>query len=331
VIGRSHFNLIHPEDQAAARQRFAALVATGRSNPTEARFRKNGGGYIWGWIVGRVLTEKSKPVGMVLTIRDVTERKEKEVGKIIDERLRFLGQIWKGMSHEFNNAFLPILAVVENIDRLLKSGNQEMINKYLAAMSGHADRIRHFTERLRYFLKSSGPIKVETDLRVLVDNVIELMQERINNAGITLRVNSLRVLNETSGGLETEEFLTELHFDGVEMALIDLLNNAVDAIVTRRADEPEAPRRIEITLEKEIKGGKKSYLIKIGDTGCGIKPDDLENIFQPFFTTKPAGEGTGLGMTIVQQIVKEHGGTLAIGSEPGQGTTVTISLPVVSQ
>jgi PAS domain S-box-containing protein len=331
VIGRDHFDLLHPEDRAMARQRFTALVETGHSNPTEARFRKNGSGYIWGWIVGRVLTEKGKPVGVVLTIRDVTERKEKEIRMIVNERLRFLKQIWLGMNHEFNNAFAPILVILENINYMLEKGDQGIISRNLTRMAGNADRIRRFTDRLQYFLRFSGQAKVRTDLRVLVDNVVELMQERVNSADITLRVNYPRVLDGINGGLEPELFLAELHFDGVQMVLMDLLNNAVDAIETRRTGDNNAPRTINVVLDKEFKSGQKHYLIAVTDTGCGIKPDDLDKIFTPFFTTKPAGQGTGLGMTIVQQIIKEHGGTMTVSSEPDSGTKIILRLPVDPQ
>jgi signal transduction histidine kinase len=68
----------------------------------------------------------------------------------------------------------------------------------------------------------------------------------------------------------------------------------------------------------------------VADTGCGIPPEDLPKIFLPFFTTKESGQGTGLGLTVVHNIVQEHGGTITVASEPGQGATFTITLPAAT-
>lgn len=330
IVGRSHFELLHPDDQPLARERFVALVATGRSNPLEARFRKNGS-FFWGWIVGRVLQEMGKPVGVALNIRDVTERKEKEIKMIVNERLRFLRQIWLGMNHEFNNAFVPILLVLENVEQLLEKGSQEVINRCLRQMAGNAGRIRQFTDRLHYFLQFSGRAKARTDLRALVEGVAALMQEKLNAADATFEIDCPRIAVGPDGATAPDRFLMELHFDGMEMILIDLLNNAAEAIAARHAADGQAPRRIKVSLAKEFTGEQRYFVVKIRDTGCGIKPENIGKLFQPFFSTKPAGEGTGLGLVIVQQIVREHGGTVEIASQENEGTEIALRLPVDSQ
>ena len=82
-----------------------------------------------------------------------------------------------------------------------------------------------------------------------------------------------------------------------------------------------------LTISTSIRDGK--VLVRLADTGCGIKPEHLERIFEPFFSTKPVGQGTGLGLSVSYGIVRQHGGTLEVASEEGKGSTFTIVLPAL--
>jgi two-component system NtrC family sensor kinase len=85
----------------------------------------------------------------------------------------------------------------------------------------------------------------------------------------------------------------------------------------------------EVRIETGVRDNM--VFVKISDTGSGIKPEDLEKIFEPFFTTKPVGVGTGLGLSISYGIITSHGGTIAVASTPGQGTTFTTLIPLVAR
>jgi signal transduction histidine kinase len=104
--------------------------------------------------------------------------------------------------------------------------------------------------------------------------------------------------------------------DQLKQVFLNLLNNAADACVGGGT----------ITVKTEMLGER--VVVRIHDTGTGIKPEDKDHIFEPFFTTKPAIKGTGLGLSVSYGIVKGHGGEITVDSEPGKGTTFSVTLPI---
>ena len=112
------------------------------------------------------------------------------------------------------------------------------------------------------------------------------------------------------------------------MMLIDLLNNAIDAIKMKDGYQPNGNEKITISLQTEESPKEAWAALSIKDTGSGMDQDALRNLFEPFFTTKPTGQGSGLGMTLIQQVVQEHNGRISVRSEPGKGAEIFIHLPI---
>ncbi|MGB9613262.1 MAG: two-component system sensor histidine kinase NtrB [Candidatus Margulisiibacteriota bacterium] len=329
LIGKSFEEFVHPEELELAKNRFASLFATQQSNPSELRIRKKDGNYIWGWIVGRVLKEREKKVGVALIIRDVTERREKEIEKIINHRLDTLRMIWGGINHEINNGVMPIQAIIEIFKRQMEKEkvDPQVARNYLEKIIASSERLEKMTGRLHYLASYSGQAKVRTDLVALVDTALDLMQERFNRADIRIIKHYPKIWNAQLEREEPQLILMDLHFNGLQTMLFDLFNNAVDAIVTR----PEwdlRPKEIKILVDLNECSQGKEAVIAIRDTGKGMGKEEREKIFTPFFTTKPSGEGTGLGMTLAHYVVKEHGGRIKVDSAPNKGTTVMIFLPL---
>ena len=117
------------------------------------------------------------------------------------------------------------------------------------------------------------------------------------------------------------------HYEPLRRALHNLLLNAIDAVQHRGTAAPghRGPEEIVLSVKAVSNSSSRSVEVSVRDSGIGIPPEDMAHIFEPQFTTKPAG--TGLGLAIVRQTVRHHGGTIAVASEPGRGTTFTISLP----
>ena len=334
LIGRSFEELVYPEDVPLAKERFASLMETGRSNPCEFRIKKRDGGYIWGWSIGRVLMQKGKSVGVVVHIRDITQRKEQEVSKIIRQRQETLRLIWKGINHELNNAMTPLKQLNALLEKLEEGkADIRMAGRIIKHMIKSTRRINELSERLQYFAYFSGLAKVNVELERLVDAVLGLMKAEFDQEDIII----LREYPSARDKEFSRALTINAHFNGIQMVLIDLLKNAIDAISKRRADFKDKKRdedyrtyrgKIKVSLSTEAKEGARMLVLGIQDTGCGIKPEVLEKIFDPFFTTKPPGEGNGLGLTLVQQVIKEHNGTIHFESESRLGTEITIRLPV---
>ena len=119
--------------------------------------------------------------------------------------------------------------------------------------------------------------------------------------------------------------------DQLQQVVLNLLLNARDAVEARRAEEPEAPRRLRVVTEADPAGVLR---LRIRDSGCGIAPEHLDRLSEPFFTTKPAGAGTGLGLAVVRDLLRAHGGKLTFVSEgegASRGTEARVELPPAPQ
>jgi signal transduction histidine kinase len=150
---------------------------------------------------------------------------------------------------------------------------------------------------------ANGPTTI--DLHRILDDALDLASGSLKQrANVVRAYGKLPVLR----GISTE--LTEL--------FVHLLINAAQAI-----EANNQPGSVTISTAGESDG----VLIRIADTGCGIPPEDLPRVFDPFFTTRPPGSGTGMGLSVCYGIVTRHAGSLRVESDPGVGTVVTVSLP----
>src|SRR5216110_695784 len=149
-----------------------------------------------------------------------------------------------------------------------------------------------------------------------------VIQGALEMLAYELRTDSVEVTCEFAAGLPP--LWADSH--QLHQVLVNLIANAHHAM--RKQPKP-APRRIR--LASQLDREHQRVRLTVADTGPGIAPEIREKIFEPFFTTKPAGEGTGLGLSLCRGIIEEHGGTIGVESEPGQGTTFLIRLPVLPQ
>ena len=227
--------------------------------------------------------------------------------------LRALGQMASGVAHDFNNALSPIIGFSE---LLLKHPeqltDQEKSLRFLQIINTAGRDAADVVRRLREFghQRTAGEITEAIDLAGLAEHIIELTQPRWKDQaqadGITIQmVTDLGKVPPIAG----EE-------SAIREVLTNLIFNAVDAL----------PAGGIITLGTELDG--EFVKLWVGDTGVGMTEEVRLRCFEPFFTTK-ADKGTGLGLAMVHGIVQRHGGTVEIASAPGQGTTVTMRLPIM--
>ncbi|MGH9653991.1 MAG: sensor histidine kinase [Bryobacteraceae bacterium] len=247
-------------------------------------------------------------VAFVVYQQAKAKRREMERTKLAEaslrrgERLAALGQLTAGLAHELRNPLGTIKASAEMLAKPSTRQRPEVMAEMAEYIGSEADRMNGLVST---FLDFARPLKlhpVQADLRPVLEDISQSLNEAAHSRGITISIE-----------LHPEPFSFTFDPALLRIAISNLMQNAIQASA--------AGGRVDMRAEE--RGG--NILIFVSDHGEGIQPQHLENIFNPFFTTKPAG--TGLGLAIVSRIVDEHHGRVTVFSQPGAGTTFELTLP----
>jgi two-component system, NtrC family, sensor kinase len=189
------------------------------------------------------------------------------------------------------------------------TGLPDAIRNDLEVLHRNAGRVARIAQGLLSFSRHSPETYAAVQLNDVVRETLLLAEHQVTRTGVSLRV-------------DAEDPLPPIRGDGnaLEQVLLNLITNAGAAV--------EAGGEVRIATRRHPDRPGFVQLI-VADTGCGIPPDILPHIFDPFFSTKPSG--TGLGLSISHGIVREHGGTIDVESTPGQGTRFSLTLPVIER
>lgn len=245
-------------------------------------------------------------IGTIHISRDVTEEKEREVRLIMTERLASLGQMAAGIAHEINNPLESVMICAEML--LMQVGRdhyeRSQFEKYLKIIDEEVLRCREITSNMLSFSRQTAHDQTDVDAHLLLDKAVALVryQGRLRNVTVIGHFASKLLVRGNEGELR--------------QVFLAIVVNALDAMDNKGT----------LTIETGTQDG--NVWIRISDTGPGIPPEILDKIFQPFFTTKLGKGGTGLGLSIAHRIIANHHGSLTVSSEPGQGSTFTITLPL---
>lgn len=234
--------------------------------------------------------------------RTLSELDERQKAITRSSRLVALGTMLSGVAHELNN---PLSNISTSCQILLEEHDDlppEMCHDLLAQIDGEVLRAQRIVSTLLDFAREKQYDRQPTPARQLVDEVLQLTRSLTPpDATITTDIG--------------EALLVDVDRQRFQQVLINLLQNAADVI--------GPGGRIHIDARRENNGTR----ISVADNGPGISPEDLPRIFDPFFSTKAVGKGTGLGLFIVHEIIGQHGGTISVDSQPGQGTRFSIHIP----
>lgn len=220
---------------------------------------------------------------------------------ILQEKLASIGKLAGGIAHEFNN---PLDGVIRYTNLCLEHVREdEVVRGYLMEVKHGLNRMVNIVKSLLACSRNTVPTMQKIDSKHAVEQAIQSLEADIIHKNITLKKN-------------LQEGLPQLTDLGLELVVTNLIRNAVDAI--------EGPGgKIEVTTFLE--GGQ--LILKVKDSGCGIDGERVQEIFDPFYTTKDIQKGCGLGLTIVGEIVKSYNGEINVESVPGGGTSFTITIP----
>jgi signal transduction histidine kinase len=222
------------------------------------------------------------------------------------DRLASLGTLTAGISHEIRNPLVAIKTFTQLLPERLK--DEEFLNKFLGIASGEVDRISSLITELLEFAKPSEPKLELEDVNTILDSMILL-----------LSTESSKKLIQLIKQYGTDLPPIRIDREQMKQAFLNILLNAIEAT-------PENGK-VMVSTRSFIKPGGQPYIqIEVSDTGCGIAAENLEEIFNPFFTTKEMG--SGLGLSIAHQIVQEHKGYITVESQLDQGSSFYINLPL---
>jgi two-component system cell cycle sensor histidine kinase/response regulator CckA len=307
--GMSFRNFIYSEDLTTASLLFEELVAAHKPCQKELRYQRKD--HAWGWArltLSLVQGPDAKPEFAILMIEDVTEYKRAEQQLRESQRMEAIGRLVGGVAHDFNNLLTGIMLYSD----LIKGGLGPE-----SRLTGYIDEIRMASEHggaLIQQLLSVGKRQV-AEPRVLSLNEIV--------GGMTnLLARLIGEHIELQTDLDSTLWAVKMDPTQVQQLLLNLVINGRDAM-------PEGGRIVVSTRNAPAPStqGNDSVELSVQDNGCGMSSETLAHVYEPFFTTKAGERGNGLGLTTVHGIVRESGGSIAISSQPGEGTTVTVRLP----
>ncbi|MDB5596065.1 MAG: sensor hybrid histidine kinase [Hyphomicrobiales bacterium] len=315
VVGRCHLDFVHPDDHAGSE---SALEQASRADlpPYENRCRHADGGHRWiSWVAtleGGLVYASGRHVSVEKEAAEELERTQEQLRQ--SQKLEAVGQLTGGVAHDFNNLLTIIRSAVDLMRR--RDLPEERRSRYLAAISETVDRAAKLTGQLLAFARRQ-PLNPEIfDAGRQVENVADMVRPIV---GARIEID-LRLCEEPC--------FAQADIGQFETALINLAVNARDAM--------DGEGRLTITIDHvdalpQLRGHLRRpgefVSVMVTDTGCGIAADRLEQIFEPFYTTKEVGKGTGLGLSQVFGFAKQSNGEIEVTSEVGGGSTFTIYLP----
>ena len=241
-------------------------------------------------------------------VAERSEALEKTYNQLLHaEKLSAIGKLSASIAHEFNNPIFGIRNVLDGLRKRLPldEKNRDLVN--LAVKE--CDRVAKLTQDLQSFNRPTSGRMTLLDVHEAIEDMLLLVKKDFSQKKI-------RVKKYFAGDLPAIQAIA----DQIKQVMLNMLNNAGASMPAEGGV---------ITITTGTQDGRVA--IQIADTGVGIKPEDMDRIFEPFFSTKPAVKGTGLGLSVSYGIIKRHGGRIEVASSPEKGTTFTILLPIDQQ
>ncbi|GAB4264023.1 MAG: ATP-binding protein [Deferrisomatales bacterium] len=262
-----------------------------------------------------ILDAYGKPFRALVFLRDVTERREQELQLLQAEKMSNVGVLAAGVAHELNNPLTSAALCAEallrrfrEIPELAAAPGLEDFPEYLELIVRESHRCKAIIDSLLSFSRKSDGTMGPVHLGHLVEEVLQLVDHRAQGEQVA-------VDTELGGDLPPVRGDPA----GLRQVVLNLTLNALQAV--------EGPGRIRIAAHSR----PPAVALRVSDTGRGIPKDVLDQIWTPFFTTKPVGQGLGLGLSVVYHIVAQHDGEVQVETEVGKGSTFTVLLPAYEE
>ena len=285
------------------------------------------------WIFKPLVDDQEKINGCIILGNDISERKKLEEQLKQAQKMETLGILVGGIAHDFNNILGGIMGTLSLMKFTLEGEEEiekEEFRSYLEMMEEAGGRATNMIKRLLSFSKKQKLDFEAVDLKVIIQNVLRICENSFDK--------SIQITTD----LGDKPAIIKADHVQMEQVILNFCINAAHSMTIMRGEEESWGGEINISIrpfdgkenfqknnseEKEM----NFWVVSVKDSGVGIDRSLTNKIFDPFFTTKKEGEGSGLGLTMVANIIKQHGGFINLSSEIGQGTMFKIYLPRVDQ
>lgn len=306
---------VHPTDRPLAAQRVRELLQTGSTaSPLSLRLLRRDGQTIDVELVAMLIEWDGQPAALAIA-RDLGERRQLQAQLIQADRLAAVGTLAAGVAHEINN---PLAYVLLNLEYLIRelprlssdpSRLARLIERLGEARHG-AERVRTIVQDLKAFAREDVDEMGPVDVKRVLTSAAKVAEAEIGARGRLV---------------EDYQDVAPVHANAarLEQVFWNLLVNAAQAL----CEDAGAGGEVRVSLRRQ---GER-VLVEVADTGAGIPPELLDRVFDPFFSTKPVGVGTGLGLPICHRIVTSLNGEISVQSQVGRGTVFRVLLPALQQ
>ncbi len=274
-----------------------------------------------------VIYKNRKAIKVIGTVLDITKQKESEQSRLLMEKqlsfarkMQTIGSLANGMGHEFNN----IIGVIMGLSELLLNSNniKDADKKHIESIYTQGERAVEVIKNMQSFTAADTDSFVVIDINEQISNISDLLRimfPKNIHIGYTLDDNCQPIMGNKTN---------------IQQIIFNICNNSLHAMqktggnlnITTTCFEHKYAGNYDLDMELG-----RYVKISISDTGYGIDPETIQHIFNPFFSTKQLGEGIGLGLSVVANIVKKHKGQIRISSIPGKGTCINIYFPVADK
>ena len=266
--------------------------------------------YLIGWSIGLLADEEKqarrRAEELLAELRNANRILEHA------QKMALIGRLTAGLAHEINN---PAAVILTRVERMLLEAEEKSyssaLKKDLESLQKHARRVGDVVQKLLAYSRPDSAEFSALDINEVIQQSIPLIEHRLEARLLTLNLDLLQHLPRIYSNTNR-----------LEEVFVNLVTNAIDASSTGG----------QIYITSTINDGQqKEVQVFVTDEGEGISQENLDKVFEPFFTTKPPGQGTGLGLYVTYQILKDHRASVSIESQPGKGTTVSVSFPLLKE
>ena len=259
--------------------------------------------------------------GMVGLLKDITEHRKTEAQLRQAQKMEAIGTLAGGIAHDFNNILMAIIGHAD-LAKMKLPGDSEVIYN-LNQVKSAGERAKRLIQQILAFSRMGEQQRIALSITPLIKEALKFLKS------------TLPTSIEIRDYLEADPGIIEADATQIQQIVMNLCTNAEHAMREEGGTLHVKLIRVEVDRQTALQHHElhtgPHVRLTVTDTGCGMEPETLEHIFDPYFTTKEVGEGTGLGLSVVHGIVNTHGGAITVKSEPGKGTTFHVYFPIIEK